>query len=128
MAESVDVVFTRPDGSQVLVTHWPAEDLWQLAERPRAQATWGPPLEVRIPSAPGVARWVRDVDELYGDVPGPDENLLAGQATAPGGREPATSSGSEAGVSQEPAGCILPGYGHLTETPASRHKDGGGTG
>lgn len=38
---TTDVVFTREDGSQVLVTRW-VDGSWTLAERPRADWTWGP--------------------------------------------------------------------------------------
>jgi hypothetical protein len=38
------IVFTREDGSQVLVERW-LEGYWTMAERPDSSATWGPPID-----------------------------------------------------------------------------------
>jgi hypothetical protein len=40
----MNVVFTRPDGSQVLVILW-EDGKATLAERPDSSAIWGPPLD-----------------------------------------------------------------------------------
>lgn len=37
-------VFTRADGTQVLVTRWES-GAWEMAERERPFHTWGPPLQ-----------------------------------------------------------------------------------
>lgn len=39
-----DIVWTREDGTQVLVTLW-SDGTATLAERPNYVATWGPPLK-----------------------------------------------------------------------------------
>jgi hypothetical protein len=49
-----DIVFTREDGSQVLVTVW-TDDHVRIAERHDTHDTWGPPLVSSFDSQPPAA-------------------------------------------------------------------------
>ena len=67
---SRDLVFTREDGSQVLVTIWP-EAIPSMAERPNSYGTWGPPTRAGFDS---------------GDITTDVEAELIGKAKAPTSR------------------------------------------
>lgn len=70
-----DIVFTREDGSQVLVTVW-TDDHVRIAERHDTHDTWGPPLTPSFDSQPPADEALREARPITAPMPQDEFALL----------------------------------------------------